>query len=549
MKLKLPRTFQMAYHFFSYFKGHRLSYFIGFLFSSCEIILLFVLPIMSEQLVALAMDEVEDVQIVFYLFWLLVLLIPVVGFGKYLVNVSTAKATATLQVALFEHIQALPQQTIGDKKVGDYIARLTTDASKTMFLFKFHTLIRFIQSVVVFPVALTVLLTVDWRLALIALIPSGISLTLSLQLNPYVQKLENEAREEVDGATSLLIELLRAMPIVRIFSLQAMQTKKYERRIDRIKERRERFRNTAGIAYGSIDFFVYAAQAISFIVGLFWVTSGELLLSQVVFSVTLVALMTTSVNQFSAFLLAAQPSLVSIKRLIEVFELPVEKVRKTKTLLDFSHPIAISVEDLSFSYGDEKKVLNNLNFTIQNGERIAIVGASGSGKSTLAKLLIGQLEPTEGKILFFGQDSVEVSHQDIRHLSAYVSQTHFLFNASIRDNFLLAKVDATHEEMIIASQKANIDTFISTLTEGYDTILGEGASNLSGGQKQRLCIARALIKEAPILIFDEMNASLDTKTKKIIMKELEQLPEEKTMIHITHDKEEVKNKDRVIVLN
>jgi len=209
---------------------------------------------------------------------------------------------------------------------------------------------------------------------------------------------------------------------------------------------------------------------------------------------------------------------------------------------------AVTYQNVSFSYNEEP-VLKNIDLTIEKGKTLAIVGESGSGKSTLADLLPRFYDVTSGTILFDNTDIKECSLKDLRDHIGIVSQESILFNTTVKENIAFGMPNASIEDIIKAAKIANAHEFISDLEAGYDTNIGERGNKLSGGQKQRISIARAILKNPPILILDEATSALDTESEKLVQEALENLMKERTSIIIAHRLSTVKNADEIIVLS
>jgi len=210
---------------------------------------------------------------------------------------------------------------------------------------------------------------------------------------------------------------------------------------------------------------------------------------------------------------------------------------------------AIRFSHVSFSYHPSKKIVNDLSFNLPKDKIVALVGASGSGKSTIIDLISCLYECDEGKIEVFGRDIKEIDIQSVRDRISVVSQDTYLFPGTIADNILYGEQSATMEEVIEAAKLAHAHDFILDLPDGYSTILGEGGVNLSGGQRQRISIARAFLKDVPILLLDEPTASLDNYTEAKVQKSLEKLMSHRTVLVVAHRLSTVIKADEIIVLN
>jgi ATP-binding cassette subfamily B protein len=244
----------------------------------------------------------------------------------------------------------------------------------------------------------------------------------------------------------------------------------------------------------------------------------------------------------------AVKALTDMKEIVDIFDL-------VPDVLDPKHPQKLQVTEgkvefvnVAFSYKEGITIFDNFNLTIAPGERIGLVGHSGAGKSTITKLLLRFADVTGGKIMLDGQDITHVTQDNLRGAVSYVPQETVLFHRSIRDNIAYGKPDATDEEVWEAAQKAHAHEFISTLPQGYNTLVGERGVKLSGGERQRVAIARAMLKNAPILVLDEATSSLDSVSESYIQEAFDELMKGKTTIVIAHRLSTIQKMDRIIVL-
>lgn len=248
-----------------------------------------------------------------------------------------------------------------------------------------------------------------------------------------------------------------------------------------------------------------------------------------------------------------QMAMVSIRRVFDIMDLPVEDMGGKQLDINEDNKYLFEFHNVSFAYSKqaahEKNVLSHLDLTVEKGKRIALVGESGCGKSTILKLMCRQYEVCDGEILFCGNQFSELHPESVRENMALISQDTAVFPMSVADNIRIGKPDARREEIVDAAKKAGCDAFIKTLPDGYDTLLEEKGSNLSGGQRQRLCIARAILKDAPVLLLDEPTSALDKETETHITETLKHISQGKTVVTVAHRLSTITDYDEIIVLD
>ena len=235
------------------------------------------------------------------------------------------------------------------------------------------------------------------------------------------------------------------------------------------------------------------------------------------------------------------------ERILEIldYENPIKERENPVVIKDFT--TAITLNNVTFAYA-EQPVLTNFSLEVPKGKTVALVGQSGSGKSTIANLITRFYDVNEGAILIDGVDVKDMQTASLRKLIGVVSQDSILFNDTIKNNLLIGKPDATDEELITAAKIANAYEFINDLPEGFDTNIGDAGSKLSGGQKQRLSIARAVLKNPPIMVLDEATSALDTESERLVQNALENMMKHRTSIVIAHRLSTIQNADLIVVM-
>ena len=284
-------------------------------------------------------------------------------------------------------------------------------------------------------------------------------------------------------------------------------------------------------------------------VGVVNVLNGNMTLGSLITFNALLAYFLDPVKNLINLQPTMQTAIVAAERLAEILDLELEKVQDEKRkLAPTSLNLPIRIENLDFRYGTRRLVLENINMTINAGEKIALVGESGSGKTTLSKLLMNFYPWEKGEIFIGDYNLKDINLEALRNRIAYISQDIFLFSGTIRENLELGNEDATMEDIIEACRLSKADEFINSMPLRYETMLEENGANLSGGQKQRLAIARALLKKPDILIMDEATSNLDSITEKAIEKTINSLSRNITMIIIAHRLSTIMRCDKIFVM-
>jgi len=535
---------------FSFLGSSRKKFLLGWLLSCAEFGIAFITPFMYRQLVLIVTENnsSQGVQIVIALSIAVLLLTPIVCIGTYLRFTAAAVGAGNMQKQLVDHIQRMSVQQTIDSKKGDYINRLSNDAQSAARIFQGYSLVNLFQFLVYFSVSFIILASINVVLLSISVFFSIMSFIAAVKLNPKARALEGEARNYTSHSASHLVEAFRCMPVIRVFLLKDQIAERYHQACKIIMQKRISFRTLLGIVWAVSDVLRFAVEPIGFIVGIHFMMNGQMGVAQVVFAASVMGIMAEGMRQFGMFTQFIQSGLVAAARVFELFDTPIEDERVTVSPVNIDDKNAIILKDLCFSYSTGAEILKNINITIPKGEMLAIVGGSGGGKTTLLKLLQALYDKTAGDIVLFGSSIDQLSRGDIRGLSSYVQQDCFLFDGTIAENITMGNTKYSQAEVEGAAKKANIHDFIISLPGGYETMVGERGSFVSGGQGQRITIARAILKDAPILLLDEATAALDSHAEIEVHAALEELMKNKTTIVVAHRLSTVKGADRIVVV-
>jgi ATP-binding cassette subfamily B protein/subfamily B ATP-binding cassette protein MsbA len=461
------------------------------------------------------------------------------------------RMTYSLGAQLFDHMQRLSLRFHRQQNSGDLVRRVITD-SQCIRQLAMGVILPATTSLVTLFVMFAVMWNLNFVLALIALLATTPVPLLIRQLYPTMTERTYEQQEFEGRVMALAEQCLSGLPAVQAFSQED-----YEER---------RFR---GLANQTIQAYLAAiVSQLQFRVGVnsstavgtallmafggVQVLNGSLSIGSLLVILTYVAALYGPMATLAYLSASYAEARARAQRVIEVLETDKEVMDKPGAV---TLPVAQSAvaggfrfEDVSFGYEQDRVVLQDINLDVAPGETIAFVGPSGAGKTTLVSLIPRFFDPWSGKLMLDGVDIRDIKLARLREQVSIVLQDPFLLPLSAAENIAYGRPDASREEIVAAAVASNADEFIRHLPQGYDTLLGERGSTLSGGEKQRLSIARALLKNAPILIMDEPTSALDAQTEALLMNALERLMRGRTTFIIAHRLSTIRNSDRIVVI-
>lgn len=452
-----------------------------------------------------------------------------------------------LRDAVYDHMVELDLGFFGRTRAGQIVSRLTTEIEQFRMLVT-REMSRLISAVFEFVVALAAMLLISWKLTLAAfiVIPAAMGIW-----GPLVNVLRRRDRRvfHLGGEVNAhIFETLSGIRLVKSASAEERERKRFhELTADYFRQfmRAEFARSLAApmtemlAAVGTVILLWYGARL---------VVAGEIGPSLFVGFLGLSLKLYAPVKNVAKFPATAQPGLVAAERVFEFLDAPIAVDDAPGALPLESFDDEIVFDDVSFAYGDGDSALENVSFTVPKGTVVALVGRSGAGKSTVVDLLSRFFDVTTGSIRIDGHDIRQVSVHDLRSLMGIVSQETVLFHDTVRANIAYGRPDATDEQVEAAARAAHAHDFIMEMPEGYDTLVGERGVEISGGQRQRIAIARALLRDPPILIFDEATSSLDTESERLIQDAIERLLEGRTVFVVAHRLSTVQRADQILVL-
>lgn len=455
-----------------------------------------------------------------------------------------------LRNTLLKKIVNLPIGFFSEERKGDIMARLTVDVNEveTSIMSSLDLLVK---NPLVILVYLTVLFGVSWELSLFVLILLPVSGFLIGQVGKNLKKVSYEGAEETGTLNSQIEETLGGLRIIKAFNAEKKITERFNKQTNKIRKITLSIFSRQLLAHPMSEFMGTAVIAIVICYGgylIIEVPSSNLDASLFIYYLLIFYSIIQPIKELSRAGYNIRKGTASLDRIDKIIAAknPLIDAKNPIDFTEFTHQI--EYKDLSFKYKNDW-ILRHINLSIEKGKTIALVGESGSGKSTLVDLLPRFWDAVEGEICIDGKNIKEISLVKLRAQMGNVNQEAILFNDTFYNNIAFGVEQASMEEVIAAAKIANAHDFISATEEGYYTNIGDRGSKLSGGQRQRLSIARAILKNPPILILDEATSSLDTESEKLVQEALENLMKNRTTIIIAHRLSTIRNADQICVLN
>jgi len=518
--------------------------------------MLFVSLLTSAQafLVKPALDDIflkRDEKTLFFLPMAIILLFLLKGlfdYGQaYLMNYVGLRIVADLREKLYHHIQRLSLSFFTKTSTGTIISRITYDASLIQSSVS-NAITGFIKDVFTVIGLIGVLFYQHWKLALLALIIFPLAVFPIKEFGKRLRKFSRKGLQRMGSLTTLLHETITGNRIVKAFNMEDYEMRRFSQENERFfKVFLKRVRVRA-ISHPLMELLGGIGVALLIWVGGYSVLQGDLTPGTFFSFMAALLMLYAPIRDLSKVNLEIQEGLAAAGRVFELLDTELE-VKDEDGAIPLP-PISKGIEfrDVYFKY-DGEPVLEGINLSVRVGETIAIVGMSGAGKTSLVNLLPRFYDIQEGQILIDGHDIRKVTLKSLRDQIGLVTQQTILFNDTVRNNIAYGSPNRSKEEIIEAAKAANAHEFIQKLPQGYDTLIGEQGVKLSGGERQRIAIARALLKDAPILILDEATSSLDSESEIEVQKALERLMKGRTVFVIAHRLSTIRNAHRIIVLS
>lgn len=469
------------------------------------------------------------------------------NWGGYLGDVMSAKLKKQLSERYYTHLLKLPQSYYDTELTGTITSRLNrTIFEVSQFANMFAN--NFFQMFLTMILSLFIVLFYSWELALLLFILYPLFMWLTTLTSKKWQKWQEEKNHATDLASGRFAEVVAQIRVVKSYVQETLEFRHFERHFQKtidVTHKQSRYWHNMDITRRFIlNLIFFAIFAFLFV----FTANGRFTIGEMVLLIQLINMMRFPIFNMSFIVDSTQRAIAGSKDYFEVMELKPAIADKANAPALKVNSGVITFDAVSFGYTKGEQVLYDISFTVNSGKKIALVGESGEGKTTITSLLLRLYEPSEGRIKIDGTDISKVRQTSLREHVGVVFQDPALFSGTIRENIAYAIPHATDAEILAAAKAANADEFIEKLKEGLDTQIGERGLKLSGGQKQRIAIARAILKDAPILILDEATSSLDSKAEKLVQQALDRLMKGKTTIIIAHRLSTIAHVDQIVTL-
>lgn len=452
-----------------------------------------------------------------------------------------------LRAQVQKKVLSLPIRFFDNAKSGALVSRIMTDVEGVRNLIG-TGLVQLVGGTITAVVSLVLLLRISWTMTLFTLVPLAIFALIALKAFKIIRPIFRNRGKINAEVTGRLIETLGGVRVIKGFNAEAQENEIFEKGVERLFQNVKKSLTATAFMTSSSTFLLGIATTGIMGIGGYKIMMDELTIGLFLEFTFLLALMIAPIVQMSNIGSQLTEALAGLDRTEELMNMVPESDEENRTEILDDLKGDILFDDVSFAYEEDKEVLHNINFSIDSGNVVALVGSSGSGKSTIAGLAATFLNPQSGKITIDGKDLSKVNLNSYRKNLGVVLQDEFLFEGTIRENIMFPRPNATETEVQKAVKAAYVDEFTDRFEKGLETLIGERGVKLSGGQRQRIAIARAVLANPKILILDEATSNLDTESEALIQKSLAELTKGRTTFVIAHRLSTIRKADQILVI-
>jgi len=466
----------------------------------------------------------------------------------YLVGYIGAHIIAEMRSKMFMHLEMLTLDFHQSHQVGEMMSRMLSDIQRIQYLLT-TTLLMFITNILMLAAIAAYLLTTNWLLTLVAIIPVPLTIILAAKYGTKLHFISKDLQETIAAFSARIQESLLSVKTIKAFNQEKRESRRTDGILKKLTGLYIRYSVNTSLSVNLVNFINMAGPIVVLSWGTYLIAAGSMKLGALIAFYMLLAYLYSPIQNLASLHIEVQSSMASVNRVFEYMDIK-------PAVIDPPNPTAptnilghIKIDDLSFAYSSNGRVFEGLSLDIREKEKIAIVGPSGSGKTTLINILLRFFEFQMGTISIDDVDIRQLSLKTLRENIGLVDQDPLLFKTTIFNNIAYAKPDVNLDDVIRAAKIANIHDFISNLPDQYETEVGERGVTISGGEKQRICLARAVLKDPPIIFLDEATSALDSRSEYLIQETLKEILSDKTAVIIAHRLSTIQHADRIIAID
>ena len=540
----------MLKRFLAYYKPHKVLFFFDMLAALLVALIAIVYPIITRTMLNDYIPQNNIRMVVIcgaLLLGVYIARMLLNYFIQYYGHVMGVKMQAQMRSDMFNHLEKLPYSFFDNHETGKIMSRMTNDLMDISEL-AHHGPENLIISTISIVASFIYLCTINWWMTLIVFSCVPFLVVITMILRKRMRSAFMRSRQAVAEINASLESSVSGIRVTKAFNNAKKESQKFEEGNSRFVSARSDAYKAMGQFHSATSFVTDIFNVVVLIAGGFFMAKNFIGVGDYTAFTISVSLFISPVMTLIGFMEQYQNGVTGFQRFLEIMDAQPEQ--DAPGAVDIGRAEGhIEFLNVTYSYDNGTEVLKNLSLDVKQGEKFALVGPSGGGKTTICHLIPHFYDIQQGTILIDGRDISTITRASLRRNIGIVQQDIYLFNASVRDNILYGRLDATEEEVIEAAKRANIHDYIMSMENGYDTIIGERGVRLSGGQKQRLSIARVFLKNPAILILDEATSSLDNTTEILIQQALDELCKGRTTLVVAHRLSTIKNADEIAVIS
>jgi ABC-type multidrug transport system fused ATPase/permease subunit len=445
------------------------------------------------------------------------------------------------------HIGTLPVSEVEKNHSADLVSRLNNDVSAVEG-FIINEFANFIHIPLIIAASFTYLVTINWKLLLASFLVTPLALVAVHYMSKPINRYSAKYYENLGEVNGIVQDTIGGITILKAFNLEKPLYSKCKAALDKALNQSYKIVRQDALRLPVIIVMYELPYVLCTVFGGYMALKGQIEPGALVAFIQLLRIIIHPTTRLPQMLTNLQSTAGAASRIFEVLERTPERVEGRALVTDQREPV-LEMKEIVFGYNSENTVLRSFSLTLQEGQTVALVGPSGCGKSTVINLICEFYPLQDGELYLYGRNYTEWKLSALREKMSLVSQDAYLFPGTIRENIRYGRQDAAQEEIIVAAKSANAHDFIMEMPDGYDTMVGERGAKLSGGQKQRLSIARAILKNASLLLMDEPTSALDTHSESLVQEAIDKVMKQRTVLVVAHRLSTIKNADRILVMD